>query len=94
MNTTSRPRASAAPVLVLCRQCVQYVFEGTVVCPHCRRDATEMGLRYENEYLALETIARLDRALERRRMQQIEATSESAAEVTSESAAEAREDCS
>ena len=45
----------APPVLVLCRQCLQYVFEGTSI-------ARETGQRYRNEgYLAIETIQRIDR---------------------------------
>jgi len=56
------PRAKAAPVLVLCRQCVRYVFEGTVTCPHCNGNAREIGERYRDEgYLGLETIQLIDR---------------------------------
>ncbi len=56
------PRAKAAPVLVLCRQCIRYVFEGTVVCPHCSGNAREIGERYRDEgYLGIETIQRIDR---------------------------------
>jgi hypothetical protein len=52
----------APPVLVLCRQCLQYVFEGTSICPHCGGNARETGQRYRNEgYLAIETIQRIDR---------------------------------
>lgn len=59
------PRARAAPVLVLCRQCIRYVFEGTLVCPHCHGDAREMGERYRNEgYLGIETMLRIDRLRE------------------------------
>jgi uncharacterized Zn finger protein (UPF0148 family) len=62
------PQGRAAPMLILCRQCVQYVFEGTVTCPHCGRDAREMSARYrEGDYLAIETIRRIERAAERRR---------------------------
>jgi hypothetical protein len=62
------PQGRAAPMLILCRQCVQYVFEGTVTCPHCGRDAREMSARYrEGDYLAIETIGRIERAAERRR---------------------------
>ena len=58
-------RARAAPVLVLCRQCIKYVFEGTLVCPHCHGDAREMGERYRNEgYLGIETMLRIDRLRE------------------------------
>ena len=54
-------------MLVLCRQCIQYVFEGTVTCPHCGRDAREIGERYrDGGYLEIETMQRIDRALERR----------------------------
>jgi hypothetical protein len=52
----------APPVLVLCRQCLQYVFEGTSICPHCGGNARETGQRYRDEgYLAIETIQRIDR---------------------------------
>jgi hypothetical protein len=62
------PQGSTAPVLVLCRQCVQYVFEGTTTCPHCGRDSREMGPRYrDGGYLAIETMQRIDRAVERQR---------------------------
>ena len=56
------PRAKAAPVLVLCRQCIRYVFDGTFVCPHCHGNAREMGERYRDEgYLGIETMLRIDR---------------------------------
>ena len=59
------PRAKAAPVLVLCRQCIRYVFEGTLVCPHCHGNAREMGERYRDEgYLGIETMLRIDRLRE------------------------------
>lgn len=52
----------AAPPLVLCRQCLRYVFEGTTVCPHCRGDAREIGERYrEGGYQAIEAMQRIDR---------------------------------
>lgn len=61
------PQGRPPPVLVLCRQCVRYVFEGTTTCPHCGRDAREMSERYrEGGYLAIETIRRIERAAERR----------------------------
>lgn len=56
-----------APVLVLCRQCVEYVFEGTATCPHCGRDAREAGPRYrDSPYPALEAMQRIERILEGR----------------------------
>jgi hypothetical protein len=62
------PEGRPAPVLVLCRQCIQYVFEGTTTCPHCGGDARETSARYrDGGYLAIETMQRIDRALERRR---------------------------
>jgi hypothetical protein len=62
------PQGGTAPVLVLCRQCVQYVYEGTTRCPHCGGDAREISARYrDGGYLALETMQRIDRAVERRR---------------------------
>jgi hypothetical protein len=67
-STTQLPRGRTAPVLILCRQCVQYVFEGTVTCPHCGRDAREMSPRYrDGGYLGIEAILRIKRAVERRR---------------------------
>jgi hypothetical protein len=56
------PRGIAAPVMVLCRQCLLYVFEGTRVCPHCGGDAREIGERYsESGCLAIEAMQRIDR---------------------------------
>ena len=56
------PRGIAAPVMVLCRQCLLYVFEGTRVCPHCGGDAREIGERYrKSDYLAIEAMQRIDR---------------------------------
>jgi hypothetical protein len=64
----SPPKGRAAPVMVLCRQCLQYVFEGTQVCPHCSGDARAAGARYRDDgHLAIETIQFIDRAIERRR---------------------------
>jgi RNA polymerase subunit RPABC4/transcription elongation factor Spt4 len=55
-------------VLVLCRQCIRYVYEGTTVCPHCGGDSREISDRYrEGGYLAIETIQRIARAAEWRR---------------------------
>jgi hypothetical protein len=49
-------------VLVLCRQCLRYVFDGTITCPHCRSDARQIGDRYRDAgYLAIETMDRIDR---------------------------------
>jgi hypothetical protein len=65
---TSAPQGRAAPVMVLCRQCLHYVFEGTGTCPHCGRDSREISARYrDGGYLAIETMQRIDRAVERRR---------------------------
>lgn len=62
------PKGRGAPVMVLCRQCVQYVFEGTATCPHCGGDAGETGARYrDGGYLAIETIQRIERIAARRR---------------------------
>lgn len=67
-NPVQPPQGRATPVLILCRQCVQYVFEGTVTCPHCGRDAREMSARYrDGGYLAVEAILSIERAVERRR---------------------------
>ena len=56
------PRGIAAPVMVLCRQCLRYVFEGTLACPHCGGDAREIGERYRDSgYLAIEAMQRIDR---------------------------------
>jgi hypothetical protein len=60
------PQGRTAPVLVLCRQCIQYVFEGTTACPHCGGDARQTSARYrDGGYLAIETMQRIDRAVER-----------------------------
>jgi hypothetical protein len=54
--------------MVLCRQCLHYVFEGTASCPHCGGDAREASARYRDDgLLAIETIQFIDRAIERRR---------------------------
>ncbi|MBR0798883.1 hypothetical protein JQ615_26190 [Bradyrhizobium jicamae] len=51
-----------APDLVLCRQCLRYVFGGTAICPHCSCDARQIGDRYrDGGYLAIETMQRIDR---------------------------------
>jgi hypothetical protein len=64
------PQGRTAPVLVLCRQCIQYVFEGTSACPHCGGDCSDISAHYrDGGYLALETMQRIDRAVERRRGQ-------------------------
>jgi len=56
------------PVMVLCRQCIQYVYEGTTACPLCGGDAREISARYrDGGYLIIETMQRIDRAAERRR---------------------------
>jgi hypothetical protein len=56
------PRGNPAPIMVLCRQCVRYVFEGTMTCPLCGRDAREIGAAYAaGNYLAVETMQRIDR---------------------------------
>ena len=61
------PKGRAPPVLVLCRQCIRYVYEGTTSCPHCGGDARETGSRYrDGGYLEIETLQRIDRAVERR----------------------------
>jgi len=66
-GTVQSPRGRTAPVLILCRQCVQYVFEGTVTCPHCGRDAREMSARYRDSgYLGVEAIRRIERVAEGR----------------------------
>ena len=62
------PQGRPAPVLVLCRQCIQYVFEGTTACPHCGGDTRDISARYrDGGYLAIETMHRIDRAVERKR---------------------------
>jgi hypothetical protein len=65
MTTQMPPQGKAAPALVLCRQCLHYVFDGTVTCPHCGRDAREIGDRYRaGGYLAIEVMQRIDRLRE------------------------------
>lgn len=69
MSAPSAPPAKGrpAPVLMLCRQCVEYVFEGTEICPHCGRDAREIGARYrDGRYQAIEAIQRIEHVLQRR----------------------------
>jgi hypothetical protein len=62
------PKAVGAPRLVLCRQCIQYVYEGTESCPHCGRDAREAGERYREEgYEVAEAIQQIERAIEQRK---------------------------
>ena len=59
------PKAKAPPVLVLCRQCLQYVFDGTRDCPHCGGNAREAAAAYaERGYLAIEAMQRIDRLRE------------------------------
>jgi hypothetical protein len=61
------PQGGCAPVLVLCRQCIRYVYEGTTVCPHCGGDSREISTRYrDGGYLAIEAIQRIERVAERR----------------------------
>ena len=70
MSSTVTPpqHGRTAPVMVLCRQCIRYVFEGTATCPHCGRDAREMSARYrDGGYLAAEAMLSIERAAERRR---------------------------
>lgn len=55
-------RGSTAPLLVLCRQCLRYVFEGTAACPHCGGDSRQIGPRYRHGgYLAIEAMQRIER---------------------------------
>lgn len=67
-DASAPPKAVAAPTLVLCRQCVQYVYEGTQTCPHCGGDAREIGARYrEGGYELTEALQLIARAVERRK---------------------------
>jgi len=55
-------RALASPALVLCRQCAEYVFAGTTICPHCGGDAREIGPRYrDGNYAAIEALKAIER---------------------------------
>ncbi|MEJ0076587.1 MAG: hypothetical protein WDO17_14260 [Alphaproteobacteria bacterium] len=66
MTGAPTPKATAAPRLVLCRQCIQYVYEGTEICPHCGGSAREPGERYREEgYQIAEAIQQIELALER-----------------------------
>jgi hypothetical protein len=66
-SPTSPVQGRAAPVLILCRQCIEYVFEGTTTCPHCGGNAREIGSRYcAGGYVMIEAMQRLERAVERR----------------------------
>jgi hypothetical protein len=74
MSERSAPsaRGEAAPMLVLCRQCIEYVFAGTVTCPHCGRDARVAGPRYrDGGYAAIEAMRRIEDALGRRRRERV-----------------------
>ena len=65
---TPPPEGRPAPTLVLCRNCVEYVFAGTTICPHCGRDTTIASARYrDGGYQAIEAINRIDDVLRRRR---------------------------
>jgi hypothetical protein len=44
MNASAKGRAAA--VLVLCRGCVQYVFAGAAICPHCGGNTREASTYY------------------------------------------------
>jgi hypothetical protein len=67
-DTSAPPKAYAPPTLVLCRQCVQYVYEGTETCPHCGGNAREIGARYRGGgHQVTEAIQQIERALERRK---------------------------
>jgi hypothetical protein len=62
------PKAVGAPRLVLCRQCIQYVYAGTEICPHCGGNAREPSERYREEgYQIAEAIQQIERALEQRK---------------------------
>ena len=62
------PKAVAPPRLVLCRQCIQYVYEGTEACSHCGGNAREAGERYRNEgHQVAEAIQLIQRAVEQRK---------------------------
>ena len=64
-HAPSSPRGRPAPMLVLCRQCVEYVFAGTTIC---RRDARAIGARYRNGgYQASEAMRRIDEVADRRK---------------------------
>jgi len=66
-DTPAPPKGRPAPTLILCRHCVQYVFAGTEVCPHCGHDAKEIGPRYrDGDYEAIEAMLRIEEALRRR----------------------------
>jgi hypothetical protein len=66
MSSTRIPatKARPAPVLVLCRQCLEYVFAGTDICPHCGNDARAIGPRYrDGGHEAIEALQRIERVL-------------------------------
>ena len=57
-------RVSSRRVLVSVPYCIK--IEKTL-CPHCGRDSREISARYrDGGYLAIETMQRIDRAVERR----------------------------
>jgi hypothetical protein len=68
MSGIAPPKAVTAPRLVLCRQCIQYVYEGTETCPHCGGNAREPSERYREEgFQIAEAIQQIERALEKRK---------------------------
>jgi hypothetical protein len=57
----------AAPEMVLCRQCVQYVSAGAPLCPHCGRDPRKIGETYrQGAYEAIEAVNKIEALLARR----------------------------
>jgi len=64
---TTPARGRAPPALVLCRRCVEYIFERETTCPHCGGDPRQASARYlAAGYAPVEAMSRLDRALDRR----------------------------
>ena len=58
-ETIARGRPST--VLALCRQCVEYIYEGTTLCPHCGGDPQTASDRYrEGGFAAIEAMRRID----------------------------------
>ena len=59
-------RGKEAPALLVCGQCMEYVYAGTVQCPHCGRMTALKGTLYcEQGYDALEAMRKIRRLAER-----------------------------
>ncbi len=47
MTSKQRKRqGNLVPTLILCRNCIQYIYEGTKICPHCNVPAEQESEAY------------------------------------------------